>query len=188
MAKKKTKKPVSKRVSKPRTTRATLEQRNEALGQPKTRKPRAKKIKQDSVEVTITEGPATQWVSGSADDFLDDNHPQVVSKVVSWVPSEEASWVSSTEPAAPSIPTSGSVFIPNYPDQKVEFTKVNKNGWVDAAGEVYDDFICKMQKSEFTTTVRDFAFAHPMIFGIAFCTGILCVLTVTAVAARYFGW
>lgn len=180
MAKKKIKKPVSKRVAKPRTTRATLEQRNETLGQPKARKPRAKKIKQDAVEVTITEGPATQWVSGSADDFLDDNHPQVVSKVVSWV--------SSTEPAAPSIPTSGSVFIPNYPNQKVEFTKVNKNGWADAAGEVYDDFICKMQKSEFTTTIRDFAFAHPLIFGIAFCTGILCVLTVTAVAARYFGW
>ena len=153
MAKKKTtKKPVSKRVKK--------------TDAPKTRKPRATKIKQDGVEVTITEGPATQWVSGNADQFLD----------------------TSANAPVPVPPQSGSLFIANYPDQKVEFTKVNKNGWADAASEVYDDFISKMKKSDFTTQVRDFAFAHPLIFGIAFCTGILFVLTVTAIAARIFGW
>ena len=154
MAKKKNsvKKPVSKRVKK--------------TDAPKTRKPRATKVQQDSVEVTITEGPATQWVSGNADQFLD----------------------TSANAPVPVPPQSGSLFIANYPDQKVEFTKVNKNGWADAASEVYDDFISKMKKSDFTTQIRDFAFAHPLIFGIAFCTGILFVLTVTAIAARIFGW
>ena len=154
MAKKKNsvKKPVSKRVKK--------------TDAPKTRKPRATKVQQDGMEVTITEGPATQWVSGNADQFLD----------------------TSANAPVPVPPQSGSLFIANYPDQKVEFTKVNKNGWADAASEVYDDFISKMKKSDFTTQIRDFAFAHPLIFGIAFCTGILFVLTVTAIAARIFGW
>ena len=66
MAKKKiTKKPVSKR-----TTRATLDERNERLGNtdaPKTRKPRAQKPK-----VVVTTEPAinTVWREGTAEEFL----------------------------------------------------------------------------------------------------------------------
>jgi hypothetical protein len=171
MAKKKnTKKPVSKR-----TTRATLDERNERLGKtdaPKPRKPRAQKIKQDGIEVTITEGPATQWVSGSTDDFLNDTDPQVVS----WTP------------PAPEIPKSGSFFIPNYPNQKIEFTKINKNGWTDATHELYDDFISKMKKTDFITVVQDFAFTRPLIFGIVFCTAVLMVVAAFGIAARIFGW
>ena len=154
MAKKKNsvKKPVSKRVKK--------------TDAPKTRKPRATKVQQDGMEVTITEGPATQWVSGNADQFLD----------------------TSANAPVPVPPQSGSLFIANYPDQKVEFTKVNKNGWADAASEVYDDFISKMKKSDFTTQVRDFAFAHPLIFGIAFCTAVLIVVAAFGIASRIFGW
>ena len=174
MAKKKTtKKPVSKRVTK--TTA------------PKTRKPRAKKIKQDGMEVTITEGPATQWVSGNADQFLDTADGHIVQQTPSWVSSQEVQTEVKTE-VPTEVKTSGSVFIANYPDQRVEFTKVNKSGWAEAASDSYDDFISKMKKSDFTTQIRDFAFAHPLIFGIAFCTGILFVLTVTAIAARIFGW
>ena len=66
MAKKKiTKKPVSKR-----TTRATIDERNERLGTsdaPKTRKPRVKKP-----EVVTTTEPAieTVWREGTAEEFL----------------------------------------------------------------------------------------------------------------------
>lgn len=154
MAKKKNsvKKPVSKRVKK--------------TDAPKPRKPRATKVQQDGVEVTITEGPATQWVSGNADQFLD----------------------TSANAPVPVPPQSGSLFIANYPGQKVEFTKVNKNGWADAASEVYDDFISKMKKSDFTTQIRDFSFAHPLIFGIAFSTAVLIVVAAFGIASRIFGW
>jgi len=168
MAKKKTKKPVSKRVAKPRTTRATLEQRNEALEQPKTRKPRAQKKKQEETKVTITEGPATQWVGGSADDFLD------------------------TTP----------VFIPNYADQRVEFTKIPARYY-----EVYE----KPEKQDFLSSVIDritqvqywftgtrktdrvikysnWAFNHPLIFGLGLTVIIGAVAAGVAALMRYYKW
>lgn len=175
MAKKKNsvKKPVSKRVKK--------------TDAPKTRKPRATKVQQDSVEVTITEGPATQWVTGNTDQFLDTADAPIVRQTPSWVSSQVVPTEVKTE-VPTEVQTSGSIFIANYPGQKVEFTKVNKNGWADAASEVYDDFISKMKKSDFTTQVRDFAFAHPLIFGIAFSTAVLIVVAAFGIASRIFGW
>jgi hypothetical protein len=174
MAKKKIKKPVSKR-----TTRATLDERNKRLGKtdaPKARKPRAKKP-----ESVVTTEPAvkTLWREGSVEEFLADyeNHgrpdPTVVSQVVSWTP------------PAPEIPKSGSA--PVVPVE-VEWTRVSKNGWSDAAGELYDDFISRMKKSDYTTKVFEFAFSHPLIFGISFCTALTAVAVGVAVLARYFRW
>ena len=173
MAKKKIKKPVSKR-----TTRATLDERNKRLGKtdaPKTRKPRAKKP-----ESVITTEPAvkTLWREGSVEEFLadhadHDDHDHRNPSMVSWTP------------PAPEIPKSGS--HPAVPVE-VEWTKVSDNGWFDAAAELYDDFISKMKKSDYTTKVFEFAFSHPLIFGISFCAALTAVAVGVAMLARYFRW
>ena len=162
MAKKKIKKPVSKRVKK--------------TDAPKARKPRAKKP-----ESVVTTEPAvkTLWREGSVEEFLADyeNHgrpcPTVVSQVAAWTP------------PAPELPKSGS--YPAVPVE-VEWTRVSKNGWMDSAAELYDDFISKMKKSDYSTKVLEFAFAHPLIFGIAFCTALASVAIGVAALARYFRW
>jgi len=168
MAKKKIKKPVSKRVAKPRTTRATLEQRNEALGQPapKPRKPRTMKPK----VVTTTE-PAieTVWKAGSAEDFLANT-------------------------------ANGPVFIPNYPEQRVEYTKVLRSSFVDDIAPWNSAFtvMCECTSKVITVVthgfvrgfqkVKEFAFDHPLIFGIGFCVALTGVAVAVATAARYFRW
>ena len=181
MAKKKnTKKPVSKR-----TTRATLEERNKRLGKNdarKTRKPRAKKPAS-----TITAEPAIQtvWGAHAVHDFLAENDPSVVSQVVSEEASEIVSKVVSWTPPAPELPKSGSA--PVVPVE-VEWTKITKNGWLDAAHEVYDDFISEVKKRDFISQIQEFSFAHPLIFGIGFCTAVLIVVAAFGIAARIFGW
>jgi len=173
MAKKKnTKKPVSKR-----TTPDTLDERNERLGKtdaPKTRKPRTQKPK-----VVVTTEPAinTVWREGTVEEFLGDTDPQVVSQVVSKV----VSWT----PPAPELPKSGST--PLIPID-VEWTKSSKYGWTDAAHEVYDDFISKFKKKDCISEIQEFAFAHPLLFGIAFSTAVLIVVLGFGIAARIFGW
>lgn len=172
MAKKKIKKPVSKRVAKtPRTTRATLEQRNETLGRdtPKPRKPRTQKPK----VVTTTE-PAIQtvWKAGSAEEFLADTA------------------------------TSGPVFIPNHTEQRVEFTKVHVPSRLDdmdtEQAETWTSAIKKLHGdiSQWFSEVgerpieklKEFAFEHPLTFAITFCTALTGVAIAVAVAARYFRW
>ena len=172
MAKKKIKKPVSKRVAKtPRTTRATLEQRNELLGQdaPKTRKPRTKKPK----VVTTTE-PAieTVWKTGSAEEFLADTA------------------------------ASGPVFVPNYPEQRVEFTKVHvpskldyldeikPETWTSAIKELHADISkwCDEVADQPIEKIKEFAFNHPLTFAITFCTALTGVVIAAAAVARYFRW
>lgn len=172
MAKKKIKKPVSKRVAKtPRTTRATLEQRNERLGQdaPKTRKPRTQKPK----VVTTTE-PAieTVWKAGSAEEFLADTA------------------------------ASGPVFIPTYSEQRVEFTKVHVPTRLDymddSKTETWTSAIKKLHGriSNWFSEVgerpieklKEFAFEHPLTFAITFCTVLTGVAIAVAAAARYFRW
>lgn len=176
MAKKKIKKPVSKRVAKtPRTTRATLEQRNERLGQdaPKPRKPRTKKPK----VVTTTE-PAveTVWKSGSAEEFLADT--------------------------AATVPASGSVFIANYPEQRVEFTKVSVPSRLDYLDEIKPEnwtsvikgFHADISKwcdevvDQPIEKIKEFAFNHPLTFAITFCTAFTGVVIAAAAVARYFRW
>lgn len=176
MAKKKIKKPVSKRVAKtPRTTRATLEQRNETLGQdaPKPRKPRAKKPK----VVTTTE-PAieTVWNTGSAKEFLADT--------------------------AATVPASGSVFIANYPEQRVEFTKVSVPSRLDYLDEIKPENWTSVIKGFHADIskwfdeaadrpiekLKEFAFDHPLTFAIAFCTVLTGVTIAAAAAMRYFRW
>jgi len=176
MAKKKTKKPVSKRVAKtPRTTRATIEQRNEMLGRdtPKPRKPRTKKAK----VVTTTE-PAieTVWKAGSAEDFLADT--------------------------AVSVPASGSVFIANYPEQRVEFTKVhvpsrlddmdNKQTetWTSAIKELHGNISKWFDEAADRPIekLKEFAFEYPLTFAIVFCTALTGVAISAAAAVRYFRW
>lgn len=169
MAKKKIKKPVNKRVAKTRrTTRATLEQRNERLGQdaPKTRKPRTPKPK----VVTTTE-PAieTVWKTGSAEDFLANT-------------------------------ANGPVFIPNYPEQRVEYTKVSRSSFVDdiapwnSAFKVMSESTSKVFNVVTHGSVRrfekvkEFAFDHPLTFAITFCTTLTGVAIAAAAAARYFRW
>lgn len=172
MAKKKIKKPVSKRVAKtPRTTRATLEQRNETLGRdtPKPRKPRTQKPK----VVTTTE-PAieTVWKAGSAEEFLADTV------------------------------TSGPVFIPNHPEQRVEFTKVHvpsrlddmdtkqAETWTSAIKELHGNISKWFDEAADRPfeKVKEFAFEHPLTFAITFCTALTGVAIAVAAAARYFRW
>lgn len=172
MAKKKIKKPVSKRVAKtPRTTRATLEQRNELLGQdaPKTRKPRTKKPK----VVTTTE-PAieTVWKTGSAEEFLADTA------------------------------ASGPVFIPNHPEQRVEFTKVHvpsrldsmddtkTETWTSAIKELHGDISQWFSEvgERPIEKLKEFAFEHPLTFAITFCTALTGVAIAVAAVMRYFRW
>lgn len=88
MAKKKiTKKPVSKRIAKTtRTTRATLDERNERLGTsnaPKARKPRVKK---PEVVVTTESASKVLWFEGSAAEFLSPVDPPEAAQVVSTLP------------------------------------------------------------------------------------------------------
>ena len=161
MAKKKIKKPVSKRVKK--------------TDAPKARKPRAKKP-----ESVITTEPAvkTLWREGSVEEFLadhadHDDHDHRNPSVVSWTP------------PAPEIPKSGS--HPAVPVE-VEWTKVSDNGWFDAAAELYDDFISRMKKTDYISKVLDSAFTHPFIFGICFCVGLSTIAMGIAVLARYFKW
>jgi len=169
MAKKKkiTKKPVSKR-----TTRATLDERNERLGKTDAPKPRVKKTKP-----VITTEPAinTVWREGSAAEFLGDTDPQIVSQVVSKV----VSWT----PPAPHLTESG------Y--RSAEYTKVNKNV-VDSAWEwinfKLDDAKVYWKKHDPITAITDFSFAHPLIFGIGFCTVLGAASLGVALLAQYFKW
>lgn len=164
MAKKKkiTKKPVSKR-----TTRATLDERNERLGKtdaPKTRKPRAQKPK-----VVVTTEPAinTVWREGTAEEFLGDTQ--------------------TTPPAEEVRPyTHSYIFSP-----PVEYTKVNKN-FIDSAWEwinfKLDDAKVYWKKHDPITVITDFAFTHPLIFGIGFCTVLGAASLGVALLAQYFKW
>lgn len=164
MAKKKnTKKPVSKR-----TTRATLEERNERLGNtdaPKPRKPRAQKPK-----VVVTTEPATEtvWREGTAEEFLGET--QTVTP-----PAEEV------RPYTPSY-----IFPP-----PVEYTKVNNN-FVDSAWEwinfKLDDAKVYWKKNDPITAIRDFAFTHPLIFGVGFAAVVGVVALGAAVAFQYLRW
>jgi hypothetical protein len=162
MAKKKIKKPVSKR-----TTRATLDERNKRLGKtdaPKTRKPRAQKPK-----VVVTTEPAinTVWREGTAEEFLGDTQ--------------------TTPPAEEVRPyTHSYIFSP-----PVEYTKVNKN-FIDSAWEwinfKLDDAKVYWKKHDPITAITDFAFAHPLFFAIVFSTAVLIVVLAFGIAARIFGW
>jgi hypothetical protein len=162
MAKKKIKKPVSKR-----TTRATLDERNKRLGKtdaPKTRKPRAQKPK-----VVVTTEPAinTVWREGTAEEFLGDT--QI------------------TPPAEEVRPyTHSYIFSP-----PVEYTKVNKN-FIDSAWEwinfKLDDAKVYWKKHDPITAITDFAFAHPLFFAIVFSTAVLIVVLAFGITARIFGW
>ena len=164
MAKKKiTKKPVSKR-----TTRATTEERNERLGNtdaPKPRKPRAQKPK-----VVVTTEPATEtvWREGTTEEFLGET--QTVTP-----PAEEV------RPYTPSY-----IFPP-----PVEYTKVNKN-FVDSAWELLnfklDDAKVYWKKHDPIAAIRDFAFTHPLIFGVGFAAVVGVVALGAAVAFRYLRW
>ena len=164
MAKKKnTKKPVSKR-----TTRATLDERNERLGKsdaPKTRKPRTKKP-----TVVVTPEPASKvlWFEGSAAEFLGET--QTV-----------------TPPAEEVRPyTHSYIFSP-----PVEYTKVNKN-FIDSAWEwinfKLDDAKVYWKKTDPIAAIRDFAFTHPLIFGVGFAAVVGVVALGTAAAFRYLTW
>jgi hypothetical protein len=176
MAKKKIKKPVSKRVTKTRrTTRATLDERNETLGQtaPKTRKPRAQKPK----VVTTTE-PAieTVWKTGSVAEFLDDT-------------------------AAPQTPAAP-VFIPNYPEQKVEYAAAPTRYWeIDENAEkqgFFDSVLDQIAQVKYwltgtrkTDSVHKYsvwAFNHPMLFGIGLSALLCAIAAGVAAAMRYFKW
>lgn len=157
MAKKKTtKKPVSKRVTKaPRTTRVTLDERNETLGKRRGRKP----------AVTVTTEPAVETV------------------------------MAETAPAAP-------VFIPNYPEQKVEYTPVPTQYWeIDEKAENKGFFtsvvdgIAKVKywftgirKSDPVHKYSIWAFNHPMLFGIGLSTLLFAVAAGVAAALRYLKW
>jgi hypothetical protein len=166
MAKKKnTKKPVSKR-----TTRATLDERNERLGKTdasKTRKPRSKKP-----EVVVTTEPAinTVFVNRSVEDIIND--PFVVSEVEKIIPPAPSCYIS-------------------YPDRKVEYTKVNKNvvysawEWINFK---LDDAKVYWKKNDPITAINQFAFAHPLIFGIGFVAVVGTVALGVAVAFRYLRW
>lgn len=167
MAKKKnTKKPVSKR-----TTRATLDERNERLGKTdasKTRKPRAQKP-----EVVVTTEPAinTDW-DIKTDDWRKGIDPSVVSEVEKILPPAPSCYIS-------------------YPDRKVEYTKVNKNvvysawEWINFK---LDDAKVYWKKNDPITAINEFAFAHPLIFGIGFVAVVGTVALGVAVAFRYLRW
>jgi hypothetical protein len=164
MAKKKnTKKPVSKR-----TTRATLEERNERLGNtdaPKPRKPRAQKPK-----VVVTTEPATEtvWREGTVEEFLGET--QTV-----------------TPPAEEVRPYTHSYIFP----PPVEYTKVNKN-FIDSAWELInfklDDVKVYWKKHDPITVITDFSFSHPLIFGVVFSVVVGVVALGAAAAAQYFRW
>jgi len=165
MAKKKnTKKPVSKR-----TTRATLDERNERLGKPVSKrttpdtldernerlgKTDAPKPRAQKPEVVVTTEPAinTVWREGTAEEFLGDTQ--------------------TTPPPA-------------------EYTKVNKN-FIDSAWEwinfKLDDAKVYWKKHDPITVITDFAFAHPLIFGIGFCTALGAASVGVALLAQYFKW
>jgi hypothetical protein len=163
MAKKKIKKPVSKRVKK--------------TDIPKVRKPRVKKPKS-----VVTTEPAikTVWSEGSVNDFLAD-----VGAVPTPVPTHaDTPLVPPVEEVRPY--THSYIFSP-----PVEYTKVNKN-FIDSAWEwinfKLDDAKVYWKKHNPITAITDFAFAHPLFFAIVFSTAVLIVVLAFGIAARIFGW
>ena len=164
MAKKKiTKKPVSKR-----TTRATTEERNERLGNTDAPKPRKPRVKKPTVVVTTEPASKVLWFEGSAAEFLGET--QTVTP-----PAEEV------RPYTPSY-----IFPP-----PVEYTKVNNN-FIDSAWELInfklDDLKVYWKKNDPITAIRDFAFTHPLIFGVGFAAVVGVVALGAAVAFRYLRW
>lgn len=173
MAKKKTtKKPVSKRVAKaPRTTRASLEQRNETLGRdtPKPRKPRAKKPK----VVTTTE-PAieTVWNTGSAKEFLSDtaaNGPV-------FIPTYSEQRVEFTKV--------------NVPTRLDYMDDIRTETWTSAIKELHGRISSWFSEvgERPIEKLKEFAFEHPLTFAITFCTVLTGVAIAAAAAMRYFRW
>jgi hypothetical protein len=157
MAKKKIKKPVSKRVKK--------------TDIPKVRKPRVKKPKS-----VVTTEPAikTVWSEGSVNDFLAD-----VGAVPTPVPTH------ADTPLVPPVEYT-KISVPSRLNYLDDLEKSNSwtsaikelhgdiSKWCD---EVSDNPIEK---------IKEFAFNHPLTFAITFCTAFTVVVVAAAAAMRYF--
>jgi hypothetical protein len=153
MAKKKIKKPVSKRVKK--------------TDAPKVRKPRAKKPKS-----VVTTEPAikTVWSEGSVNDFLAD---------VGAAPSQvDAPLVPPVEYTKMRVPTRL-----DYLDDSQK-----SNSWISAITEMADrttDWLDDAVVARFDK-LKTFAFDHPLVFAIAFCTALTGIAISVAAVMRYF--
>jgi hypothetical protein len=153
MAKKKIKKPVSKRVKK--------------TDAPKVRKPRAKKPKS-----VVTTEPAikTVWSEGFVNDFLAD---------VGAAPSQvDAPLVPPVEYTKMRVPT------------RLDYLNNSEkpNSWISAITEMADrttDWLEDAVVARFDK-LKTFAFDHPLVFAIAFCTALTGIAISVAAVMRYF--
>lgn len=173
MAKKKTtKKPVSKRVAKtPRTTRATIDQRNETLGKPCGH--RSKTVvtppPAEPVAVQTTYEPAIEVVNRMADridwQLKNATHENCVSATVD--------------------------YCVEYPPA-VEYTKVNRKAHRKIAGiDSYSfyELICNIKQfrtKKIGDALGNLAFKHPLFFGTAVCVFLFAVSAAVAGVMRYF--
>lgn len=146
-------------MAKKKNTKKSVSKRNKTTAAPKTRKPRAQKP-----EVVVTTESAITTVCPEVNAVEIPSDPQVVLEVASIVP------------PAPI---------------EVEYTKVNKNVF-DSAWEwinfKLDDAKVFWKKTDPIAAIRDFAFTHPLIFGIGFAAVVGAVALGAAVAFRYLRW
>lgn len=159
MAKKKITKPVSKRVKK--------------TDAPKVRKPRAKKPKS-----VVTTEPAikTVWSEGSVNDFLAD---------VGAVPTPAPTHADT--PLVPPVEYT-KISVPSRLDYLDDSEK--PNSWTSAIKELAEDssaWLDNFTDGQFEK-LKNFAFNHPLLFAIAFCTALTGVAIGVAAAMRYFRW
>jgi hypothetical protein len=118
----------------------------------------------------VTTEPATEtvWREGTVEEFLGET--QTV-----------------TPPAEQVRPYTHSYIFP----PPVEYTKVNKN-FIDSAWELLnfklDDVKVYWKKHDPITAITDFAFAHPLMFGVVFSVVVGVVALGAAAAAQYFRW
>ena len=159
MAKKKIKKPVSKRVKKTDT--------------PKVRKPRVKKPKS-----VVTTEPAikTVWSEGSVNDFLAD-----VGAVPTPAPTHaDTPLVPPVEYTKISVPTRLDYFDDlEKPNSWISAIKEFANRTTDWVDDVFDARFDKL---------KTFAFDYPLVFAISFCTALTGIAIGVAAVMRYFRW
>ena len=154
---------AKKKITKP------VSKRVKKTDAPKARKPRAKKPKS-----VITTEPAikTVWSEGSVNDFLAD---------VRAAPTQvDAPLVPPVEYTKTRVPT-----CLDYLDDSEK-----PNSWISAITEMADrttDWLEDAVVARFDK-LKTFAFDHPLVFAIAFCTALTGVAIGVAAVMRYFRW
>jgi hypothetical protein len=154
---------AKKKITKP------VSKRVKKTDAPKARKPRAKKPKS-----VVTTEPAikTVWSEGSVNDFLAD---------VGAVPTQVDT------PLVPPVEYT-KISVPTRLDD-LDYSE-KPNSWTSAIKELAEDssaWLDNFTDGQFEK-LKNFAFNHPLLFAIAFCTALTGVAIGVAAVMRYFRW